>query len=262
MDAEELLARLPLLARRGLLTGAVHEALRRRLTALAGGPSQRFPYQKIESVVRQADLPRDLAEIAFQLVGSTSDSTLTGDTAFLIDASASMLGSGGCLELAADVAWRVDQALDPAAELIFCLFDVRAQPFGLRRRSALDQWRSALTVTAPPGAGTSAGAAVERLAADRRRVSRFLLITDGYENRPPRLASAVERYRAALGQRPALQLVQPAGTGPQLVVDLRNANLSFSVFTVDLHRLGLAALIPALAAQTDDDKVSQILAFR
>ena len=262
LDADELLARLPLLARRGLIADEVERALRRRLAALAADSTQRFAYQKIESVVRQAGLDRPLAEAAFRLVGTAEGGELRGDTALLVDASGSMATAGGCLDLAAEVAWRVDQALEPAADLVFYLFDSRAQPFGLRRRSGLDQWRGALTVTAPPAAGTSAGAAVERLAADRRLVSRLVVITDGYENRPPRLAAAVERYRAALGRRPALHLVQPAGTGRQLAMDLRGANIPFSVFTVDAHRLGLAALVPALAAQADEDLVNQILAFR
>jgi hypothetical protein len=173
-----------------------------------------------------------------------------------------MMTPSGCLELAAEVAWRVDLALEPADELVFHLFDVRAQPFGLRRRSGLDQWRSALTVTVPPAAGTSVGAAVERLAGDRRLVSRLVIITDGYENRPPRLAPAIERYRATMSQRPIIHLVQPAGTARQLATDLRNANIPFSIFTVDRHCLGLAALVPALTAQADEDVVNQVLAFR
>jgi hypothetical protein len=261
LDAEELLARLPLLARRELIKEEVHEALWRRLIALASDPVQRFPYQKIESVVRQASLDRQLAEAAFRLVRVSQGGDLRGATALLVDASVSMRTPSGCLELASEVAWRVDQALEPEAELVFCLFDAGAQLFGLRRRSGLDQWRSALTVTTLPLAGTSAGAAVERLAADRRLVNRFVLITDGYENRPPRLAPAIERYRAALGRRPAIHLVQPAGTALQLAMDLRNANLPFSIFTVDPHRLGLAALVPALADQTNEDVVNQILAF-
>jgi hypothetical protein len=262
MDAEELLARLPLLARRDVIKDEVYHTLSRRLVTLAADPAQRFPYQKIESVVRQAGLDRQLSETAFQLVGSPGGVHLQGDTALLVDASGSMVTPDGRLELAAEVAWRVDQALDADAELVLYLFDVSAQPFGLRRRSGLDQWRGALTVTRPPAAGTSVGAAVERLAADRRRVSRLILITDGYENRPPRLVPALERYRAAMNQRPAIHLVQPAGTAPQLAMDLRNGNVPFSVFTVDLHRLGLAALAPALAAQADEDLVNRILAFR
>src|SRR5262249_25591253 len=160
--ADELLARLPLLARRGLIKDEVYDALRGRLAALARDSSQRFPYQKIESVVRQSGLDRQLAELAFQLVGSSQASELRGDTALLVDASASMMTPSGCLELAAEVAWRIDQALDPSAELVFYLFDAQAQPFGLRRRSGLDQWRNALTLPSSPTAGTSAGTAVER----------------------------------------------------------------------------------------------------
>jgi hypothetical protein len=261
LDPDELLARLPLLARRGLIKDEVADVLHRRLATLAADPSQRFSYQKIESVVRQAGFDRQLAETAFQLVGSAQGGELRGDTALLVDASGSMMTPGGCFALAAEIAWRVDQGLDPLAELVFLLFDVRAQPFGLRRRSGLDQWRSALTVKPPPP-GTSVGAAVERLTADRRLVSRLVIITDGYENRPPRLVPSIERYRSALGQRPAIHLVQPAGTARQLAIDLRNANIPFSVFTVDRHGLGLAALIPALTGRADEDLVNQILAFR
>jgi hypothetical protein len=59
-----------------------------------------------------------------------------------------------------------------------------------------------------------------------------------------------------------VHLVQPAGTALQLAVDLRNARIPFSVFTVDAHRLGLSALIPALAGRADEDLVNQVLAFR
>src|SRR5262249_36013582 len=52
----ELIGRLMLLSRRGLLGGAVREAILRRLSALASDPEARMPYAKIESVVRHADL--------------------------------------------------------------------------------------------------------------------------------------------------------------------------------------------------------------
>jgi hypothetical protein len=262
LDGDELLARLPLLARRALLVGRVRAALLRRLAALAEDPRERFPYQKIASVVRTADLDRQVAEAAFRLIGSDAGETrLTGDTALLVDASASLPRTGGCLELAAGIAWRVDQALEVSARLHVYLFGAEGQSLAVRRGSGLDQWRKFLTVPAPTAPGTSAGAAVEKLAADRRAVSRLVIVTDGYENRPPRLPSAIERYRSLTGMRPAVYLVQPANTALQLAVDLRSAQVPFGVFTVDPHLLGLDALIPALSAQAGEDRVAQILAF-
>jgi hypothetical protein len=115
---------------------------------------------------------------------------------------------------------------------------------------------------APETPGTSPGAGVEQLGRDGHAVSRLVLVTDGYENRPPRLVSALERYRTTTGQRPSVHLVQPAGSALQLAVDLRNAQVPFGVFTVDRHRLGLDALVPALNAHDGENRVAQILAFR
>jgi hypothetical protein len=263
LDGGELLARLPLLARRGLIEGDVRLALLRRLTALASDPAARFPYQKIASVVRGAGLDRQVAGAAFALVASSpAEARLGGHTALLIDESSSMAREGGCLELAAAVAWRIDQALEEGARLYAYLFGTEARPVEPRRGRGLDQWRALLTGPVAAAPGTSPGAAVERLGQDRYTVSRLVFVTDGYENRPPRLAPAFARYRTGTGQRPAINLVQPADTALQLAVDLRNAQVPFHVFSVDRHLLGLDALIPALGAQTDEDRVAQILAFR
>jgi hypothetical protein len=263
LGGAELLARLPLLARRDLLKGKVRTALLRRLGALAEDQRQRFPYQKIESVVRTANLDRPLAEAAFALIDSErGQGSLGGDTALLVDESSSMAREGGCLELAAGIGWRLDRALAETARLHVYLFGVEGRPVEARRGVGLDGWRGLFTVPAPAAAGTSVGAAVERLARDRHAVSRLVVVTDGYENRAPRLASAFERYRSATGQRPTINLIQPAGTALQLAVDLRNAQVPFGVFAVDRHLLGLDALVPALRAQAGEDRVSQILAFR
>lgn len=263
LDGDELLARLPLMARRGLIAGEVRTALLRRLSALASGPAPRFPYQKIESVVRNAGLDRQVAGAAFALVASSAGpARLGGHTALLIDESGSMAREGGCLELAAGVAWRIDQALEEGTRLYAYLFGSEARPIEPRRGRGLDQWRALLTGPAPGTPGTSPGAAVERLGRDRYTVSCLVLVTDGYENRPPRLAPAFERYRTATGQRPTINLVQPADTALQLAVDLRNAQVPFRVFSVDRHLLGLDALIPALGARAGEDRVAQVLAFR
>jgi hypothetical protein len=263
LEPDELLARLPLLARRGLLGGDVHASLLRRLCALAEDGGVRFPYQKVESVVRQASLDRQLAQAAFALVEAPAgDAALAGNTALLLDESGSMPRAGACLELAANVAWRIDRALEEGARLYAYLFGAEARPLDIRRGRGLDQWRAELVRPAPAVPGTSAGSAVEQLGQDGWSVSRLVIVTDGYENRPPRLAPAYERYRTATGQRPAVCLVQPAETALQLARDLRTAQVPFRVFTVDRHLLGLDALVPTLGAAVDEDRVARILAYR
>jgi hypothetical protein len=263
LEPDEIIGRLALMSRRGLLEGEVHDALMRRLTGLNRNPAVRFSYAKIESVVRYAKLDRQLAAALFGLVqvGAGQDS-LQGDTALIADVSSSMPREGGVLELAAGVAWRIDRALEPKAALHTCLAGLEATLIlPLRRTSGVDQWRRTLTVATPETPGTSLGAALERLAQHRVGAARLILITDGYENRPPRLVTAYERYRTLTGQRPSIHLVQPAGAGLQLSVDLKNAQIPFGVFTVDHHRLGLDALIPALQTQSGETRLAQILAF-
>ena len=104
------------------------------------------------------------------------------------------------------------QALAEEARLEVYRFGVEASPVAVRRGSGLDQWRSAFTVPAPDMPGTSVGAAVERLSSDGRAVSRLVMVTGGYENRPPRLGQTLGRYRAVTGERPTVHLVQPAGS--------------------------------------------------
>jgi hypothetical protein len=262
MPGAELLARLPALARRDLLTGRVSQALLRRFAELATDPAERFAYAKVESVVRQAGLAKPLAAAAFALVAAPDDERLAGDTALVADASGSMAREGDCLELAANVGWRLDQALEPGARLDACLTHETAAAAAVRRGGGLAAWRAAFTAPVPEAPGTSLGAAVELLGREGIQVGRLLLVTDGYENRPPRLATALRGYRTWAGHYPAVHLVQPAGTTTQLAVDLRNAQIPFGVFTVDAHLLGLAALVPALGAPAGADRVSQILAFR
>jgi hypothetical protein len=263
LDADELLTSLPLLAKRGLLRDAVREALLRRLHGLARARSVRVRYQQIESLVRKAELDRQLATAAFGLLETAErPAALEGSTALLVDASASMGRDGGCLELAAQVGWRLDGVLAAGAHLHVYLFGPEGWPVSVRRGSGLDRWRAALTPPPPTVPGTSAGAALERLRQHGHDVARLVVVTDGYENRPPRLATAYEGYRGATGLRPSLHLVQPAGAGVQLAVDLRGAQVPFTVFTMDQHLLGLEGLVPALAAQAQQDRVAQVLAFR
>ena len=63
-------------------------------------------------------------------------------TVLLADASGSMAREGGCLELAASVAWRLGQALAGDARLEVYQFGTDARPVTIRRRSGLDRWRS------------------------------------------------------------------------------------------------------------------------
>jgi hypothetical protein len=262
LDPEELLGRLPLMARRNLLEGEVREALLRRLSAIGRDPNQRFAYAKIESIVRYADLDKALASALFNLVISgVEPSALEGDTALIVDVTGSMAREGGCLDLAAGVAWRLDRALDPSAKLHVCLASTEGSVVPTRRNSGLDQWRGTFTVAVPEVPGTSLGAALEQLGRERIAVSRLVVVTDGYENRPPRLATAYERYRGQTGQRPSLHLVQPAGSATQLGIDLKNAQIPFGVFSVDPHHLGLDALIPALRTPQGQSRLAQILAF-
>ncbi len=262
MEADELLSRLPLLSRRGLLTGDVRQALLSRLSAMSRDASQRFSYQKIESVVRNSQLDKTLAKAAFQLIeADKSADTLAGDTALIVDDSLSMPREGNCLSLAAGVAWRLDQGLAPEAKLNVYLAGIGGLKVEVQRNKGLDHWRKMLSVTVADIQGTSLGSAVEKLAADGHRVSRLVVVSDGYENRPPRLASALDRYRNQTGQRPLLHLVQPAEAGSQLAIDLRKAQIPFGVFTLDRHLLGLDALLAALVAHQEDNVIAQILNF-
>jgi hypothetical protein len=264
MPGEELLARLPLLQRRGLLQGAVRDALLTRFQRMRGFSHERFPYPKIESVVRNSNLDRQLSAAAFALVKDESTAgagSLTGDTALLVDVSMSMPRVGGGLELAAYLGWHLDRALDPGARLIVYRVGVAAEETSLRRGSELDQWRTTFSTPIPQTAGTALGAGVETLRQSGQRVSRLIVITDGCENRAPRLVSALERYRIDLGQRPVIQLVQPASGSTQLAGDLRNAQVPFGVFKVDAHLAGIDSFLPALRSSAGQSVTAQVLAF-
>jgi hypothetical protein len=88
--------------------------------------------------------------------------------------------------------------------------------------------------------------------------ARLVVVTDGYENRPPRLPAALAAYAARTGVRPAVCLVQPPDGGRQLAVDLRRALQPFDVFAVDPHGVALDALVPALAAARSEDLLETI----
>ena len=264
MAPEELVSRLFLLHRRGLLAGPVRDAVLRRLQGLAAGAEVRFPYHKVESVIRHANLDRAVSSALFALVPAGGKGTLSGDTALVVDASLSMPREGGCLELAAGIGWRLDQGLERTAALRVYLVAAEAAVVEVRRGSGLDQWRRAVTPAGGDGAavpGTSLGSALQALAQERLGVRRLVIVTDGCENRPPRLATAYESYRAAMGCHPSLHLVQPTGGSTQLATDLRNARAAFGVFTVDRHLLGLEAFLPSLAAQASENRVAQVMAF-
>jgi hypothetical protein len=262
LPAEELVARLPLLAGRELIAGRVRTALVRRLAALAGDRAVSLPYQKVEAVVRKAGLDRELAEALFALVAAPAGpGGLEGGTALVVDGSPSMARAGGCLEMAASVGWRIDRALEAESRLYVYLCGTEARELDIPRGSGVDRWRHGLSGPAPGNPGTSLGTALEQMVRDRRPVSRVVVVTDGYENRAPRLAPAFARYGAETGLRPTLHLVQPADAALQLAMDLKNAQVPFAVFTADRHLLGLDVLIAALAAQSTGDRLAQILAY-
>jgi hypothetical protein len=260
LDAKELLARLALLARRGLIQGDVKAALLRRLQQFAEDSESLLSYQAAESIARRANLDQDVVAALFDLVvAGPLREGLSGDTAILADASSSMERQGGCLELAAQIAWRIDQILENRANLFVYLFGCEAWPADSGRHRGAREWRTLFTVKAPQLPGTSAGAGVERLIADVRAVDRIVVVSDGMENRPPRLAQSLERYVTATSRRPAVHVVQPAGSGRQLATDLRNAQMAFTVFSMDQHLLGLDAFTSSLLAGTGRDAVAEIL---
>jgi hypothetical protein len=175
------------------------------------------------------------------VAGATPDQ---GETALLVDASVSMARQEGCLELAAQVGRLLDEALPPDHVLHLCAFEGSARPLLVPRGSDLDDWRGELTLDAE-GSGTSVGSALVLLAESEVQLERIVIVTDGYESRPPRLVQSYRRYlKAVQGGPPELWLVQPAGSGEQLAADLREAQIPCSVFLVDG---GLDGLVQALA---------------
>lgn len=119
-------------------------------------------------------------------------------------------------------------------------------------------WRAALSVPSSDlRTGTSVGAALSLLTVDEP-VQRVVIVTDGYENRPPRLVTALADYRETTGRRPQLYLVQPDDAGPQLAIDLKNAQVAHDTFRVDRHLLGLDALVAQRAREGHADLFAAI----
>ena len=87
-----------------------------------------------------------------------------------------------------------------------------------------------------------------------------MIVTDGTENRPPRLAGALLDRRARLGRDPALVLVQPHDAARQLAVDLKSAAVPAEVFTIDRYGFGRSALVGVLAGDAGRDPTAEILA--
>jgi len=242
MPDDELVSRLPLLARRGLLEGRVRRAVLRRLIEMASP----VPYAKAASVIRQAKLDRELSDALAQRVGMPRSvrSAIPGDTALLVDASLSM--GGGFLSLAGRVARSIDLALVPEAKLFVVAFGAGAKKVPVTRGFDLDTFQTLLSRASDDLVrGTSAGAAV---AAVKAKVARFVVITDGYENRPPKLASALSAYREQHGVMPDVVLAQPHDAGIQLAVDLKNAAIAYRVFQLGHDVLGLDALEGVLSS--------------
>lgn len=252
---DELLSRLVLMARRGLVHGKLERALAARLSALA--PSDALTYRKIEAVVRRGELGQDIAARLFALLPVEELGPLSGTTALLVDASASM--DRGHLELAARVAMLTDRMLVEDAELRAVCFGGSAERVQCARASDLGAWRQRLAIGANDLApGTSVGAAVS---AAGDHVSRFVIVTDGAESRPPRLVSTLLARRARVGRDAELVLVLPHDGSRQLAVDLKTAQIPCEVFTLDRHGVGLPALARVLAARGSLDRVAAIRAY-
>lgn len=264
LEPSELLARLPLFARRGLLVSELRTALLRRLLALGARQQVMLSYQQAEAIARGAQLDRELARAVFALVKpeDTKSVTLRGDTALVVDSSISMPREGDCLEIAARVACQLDRALAEGDELRIIVTDQNPRQVSVRRNSDLGVWRQAMIAPlSETSVGSSLGSAVELLTASRTAVQRLVFLTDGYENRSPRLPGAIARYRQTLSTYPSLCLVQPPDCSPQLAVDLKNAQLDYAVFTLDPYFERLDALVPSLAADVGSDRLTQILNY-
>lgn len=258
LDDAELLNRLRSMARRELLTGPLRDALLARLEAMAAAPPT-LSYHKAESIARLAKLDRECSAALFRLVRSEGEvgDALSGATAILVDASPSMERVGGCLELAAQVGALIDGALAEDEALSVLSFGQAARAIAVPRRSDIGVWRRALTL--PAGlAGSAAGLAYEEMARQSIPASRVVVVTDGFENRAPRLTSAIKAARAAGRASPGLCLVQPHTGGRQLAVDLRAEQIPFAIFQVDPHRIGLDALIPTLRGVRARDEYAEI----
>jgi hypothetical protein len=129
----------------------------------------------------------------------------------------------------------------------------RAEPVELPRGASAEKIGSALSVPwSDLGLGTSAGAA---LALVSDEVERLVIVSDGTENRAPRLAGALLERRARVD--PAVVLVQPHDGARQLAVDLEAAAIAAEVFTIDRWGLGHRALVGVRAGQRGVDRVAR-----
>jgi len=157
-------------------------------------------------------------------------------------------------ELAARAAQIQDAALPAGDALHVVAFGGRVRAVASGRGADMDTWRARLR--APAGdVETSCGAAL----ADLPAVERLVIVTDGWENRAPRLVDALPAYIHRVGRAPSIHLMQPAGSGWQLASDLKRAQVPAEVFIADPALAGLAALPASLAGAGGEDLFEQIL---
>lgn len=252
VELDELLSRLVLLQRRGLIKGRVRRAIAKRLTEAS---VTEIPYRKLEAVARKADLDRELAGLVIRL-GAPAGGALVGHTAVLVDVSYAIESEAG-FQLAARVLGSIDRALDADDRLDLVLFAERATKVPLPRGATPGAVAEHLAWRASDlGRHTSVGSALTYL---DDAVERLVIVTDGTENRPPRLATALIERRARLGRDPAIVLVSPHDAARQLAVDLEAAAIGAEVFTIDRWGFGHAALIGALVAHRGSNDVEEIL---
>ena len=264
LSPQELLARLPLMARRGLIQGKLRDELLQRLQGIGEARSYRLSYQQAEAIARKADLDRDLSRAVFALARTQNPEnlTLSGDTALIIDVSASMPREGDCLEIAARVAFQLDIALTEDSKMTIVACDREARPVNLRRGADVGVWRNVMHFPLSESSNLSSlGTGVNYLIREKIGVQRLIFLSDGYENHPPRLAGTIARYRQALSCYPSIGLVQPPDSSRQLAIDLKNAQLDYAIFNVDRYFIGLDTFIPSLAEQKGNDLISQILNY-
>lgn len=262
---QELLSRLRLFAKRGLLTGAVANALRTRLKAMSGESGFGVSYRKAESVCRLAELEKGLASLVMSMVTSyAKDKALTGSTAVLIDRSLSIAENKDTLRSGSELVTLVDDALTEDSDLYLGFFGSDFDVTQTDRSLSRDAWDWKILEglrESTKTQGSSVGGAVTSVLSQCPDLQRLVVLTDGYENRGPRLHQALNDHRSETGLMPALCLVLVHGSGRQMAVDLKQHQVPFEVFQLQKDLIGMDAIIATLQDSKQNDDVADILNY-
>lgn len=265
LPSHELLSRLRLFAKRGLLKGAVTKALKKRLKAMSHDSDFQLSYRKAESVCRLAELEKSLATLVMALVTTESKGeSLSGSTALLIDASLSIAENSDTLCSGSELVGLIDDALSEDDQFFLGFFGSDFEVSLSDRKQSRDAWESKVTEglsEAKREQGSSVGGAVQALLKQCPSLERLLVLTDGYENRGPRLHQALNEHRAETGSLPALCLVLTHDSGRQMAVDLKQHQIPFEVFQLQKELIGMDAIIATLQETKQNDDVAAILNY-